>query len=106
MEITDELVRHLEALASLQLDSSARARMRADLERIVEYVRQLETLDTEDVPSTTTCSGSMTLRLRADDVRESLPREALLGNAPDARDGLYRVPRVLGGEDAREGEPS
>ena len=34
---------------------------------------------------------------REDVVRESLPRDAVLDAAPDAADGLFRVPRVLGG---------
>jgi aspartyl-tRNA(Asn)/glutamyl-tRNA(Gln) amidotransferase subunit C len=34
---------------------------------------------------------------REDIVRPSLPREQALAAAPDADDGLFRVPRVLGG---------
>ncbi len=101
MEITDELVRHLEDLACLRLDTEARARMRADLARIVEYVQQLETLDTRDVPPTTMVRVEGTSELRDDVEQASVERDAILGNAPDARDGFYRVPRVLG--DAGEG---
>jgi len=34
---------------------------------------------------------------RADVPREGLARERVLESAPDAKDGLFRVPRVLGG---------
>ncbi|MBU37296.1 MAG: Asp-tRNA(Asn)/Glu-tRNA(Gln) amidotransferase GatCAB subunit C, partial [Anaerolineaceae bacterium] len=33
--------------------------------------------------------------LRADEVRESLPREELLRNAPETEAGCFRVPAIL-----------
>ena len=32
---------------------------------------------------------------RADEVRPSLPREAILAEAPDAREGYFVVPRIV-----------
>jgi aspartyl-tRNA(Asn)/glutamyl-tRNA(Gln) amidotransferase subunit C len=34
--------------------------------------------------------------LRADEIRPSLTREEVLSGAPDAEDGRFKVPRILG----------
>lgn len=106
MKVTEQLVRHLEQLSSLRLTPEARARMRADLERIVEYVRQLESLDTDNVEPTAHVVATARQPLRADVVRESCSRDEILANAPDARRGFYRVPRFVGDEDASKGRGS
>jgi len=36
-------------------------------------------------------------RFRADVPHEGLDRETLLAGAPDSAEGLFRVPRVIGG---------
>ena len=40
-------------------------------------------------------SGSLSLRLRADVVEPSLPRDTVLANAPEAAAGYVRVPPIL-----------
>lgn len=95
MEISDADIRHLEALAALRLDDAARARMRGHLQRILEYVGQLEAIDVEGVPPTYHVIESSNV-LRPDAVQPSLSVEDVLRNAPDARGGFYRVPRFVG----------
>lgn len=102
MHITPELVRHLERLAALRLSAEARTRMCADLERIVDYVRQLEGLGALDVEPTRHGTATPPQRLRPDAVQASLPRDAILANAPERRDGFYCVPRFVGADTARE----
>jgi aspartyl-tRNA(Asn)/glutamyl-tRNA(Gln) amidotransferase subunit C len=98
MEIRDDEIRRLESLAALRLDTEEREILRAQLSRILDYVRQLESLDLDAVPPTTHVLPS-NQPLRADETRPSLPREQMLGNAPDQRDGHYRVPRFVGEEE-------
>lgn len=102
MHITPELVRHLERLAALRLSAEARERMCADLERIVDYVRQLEALGPLDVEPTRHGTLAPAQRLRRDAVQPSWPRDAILANAPESRDGFYRVPRFVGDEAKHE----
>ena len=96
MDFSDDDLRRLERLAAIELGPEEHARMRADLARILEYVRALQQLDVSNVPPT---FHGIDARppLRPDEVRESLAPEDVLGNAPDARDGFYRVPRFVGG---------
>ena len=95
VEITEGDVRHLEALALLRLDAPARERMRGQLQRILDYVDQLNAIDITGVPPTYHVIESSNV-LRPDEVQPSLSNDAVLGNAPDAQRGFYRVPRFVG----------
>jgi len=95
MAITDDDVRKLEALASLRLSDSDRARMRAHLEHILEYMQALDAIDVEGIAPTSQVVEAANV-LRADVVQASFPVETMLQNAPDARPPFYRVPRFVG----------
>ena len=99
MPINHRDIRYLEALASLRLAPKERERLRGQLERILEYVEQLQAIDVEGVPPTSHVLETQNV-LREDEVRPSLPPDVVLGNAPDAGHGHYRVPRFLGGSEA------
>ena len=97
MQIDDEVVRRLEALAALSLGPEERVRLQQQLSRILEYVQQLETLDVEGVPPTSHVLADRQ-PLRADESRPSTTRDEMLRNAPDSRGGYFRVPRFVGEE--------
>ena len=65
------------------------------IDAILEYAETLQALDTEGVPEADH-AGEATL-LREDAVAPGVARERALEAAPDAADGLFRVPRVIGG---------
>jgi aspartyl-tRNA(Asn)/glutamyl-tRNA(Gln) amidotransferase subunit C len=95
MRISDHDIRYLEALAALRLDEAERERLRGQLERILDYMQQLAAIDVEGVPPTSHVLDATT-PLREDRVQPSMSPEDALANAPDARDGFYRVPRFVG----------
>ena len=95
MAISDDDVRKLEALAALRLTDTDRARMRAHLAHILEYMRALDAIDVEAIAPTSQVVDAANV-LRADAVEASLPVETMLQNAPDARPPFYRVPRFVG----------
>jgi len=84
-------VLHVARLARLQLSDDEVARMSTELSSILGHIEKLSALDLTDVEPTThvVAVGSA---LRADDVRESLPREVAFDQAPDIADGGFRVP--------------
>ena len=89
-------VERVAALAHLELTDSETERFTRQLAEILSYFDRLQQIDTTGVPATThpVTSGPA---MRADDLRPSLPRDDVLANAPDAgRDGLFRVPKVIG----------
>ncbi len=95
MEITEGLVEHIAALARLDLSRSEREAMRGDLVRILEYMAQLDELNTDSVEPTAQVAATGA-PLREDEPAPSLPREIALGSAPRQADGAFVVPPVIG----------
>ena len=95
MRIPIKEVEHIARLARLRLTKEEKERYSVQLGKIIEYVRQLNELDLAKVPPT---SHVVPLKnvLREDVVRESLPQEEALRNAPQKEKGYFKVPKVLG----------
>jgi aspartyl-tRNA(Asn)/glutamyl-tRNA(Gln) amidotransferase subunit C len=89
--ISRDDVLHVAGLAWLALTEEEIERLTVELDAILEAVGVVSELDLADVPPT---SHPLDLvNVWADDVpHESLPLEDALANAPDAHDGLFRVP--------------
>ncbi len=94
MSLGADEVSRIAALARLALAPEARARLTAELDAILHLVGRLDAAATADTPPLLHPLDA-TAPLRADVVTEGDRREALLALAPQAQDGLYRVPRVL-----------
>ncbi len=62
---------------------------------VLDYAAQVAAIDTTGVPPTAH-PLPLTNVLRTDQARPSLDREEVLSMAPDAEDGRFRVPRILG----------
>lgn len=103
MRVTSKDVQYVADLAYLELTAEERARMERDLNSILDYVDRLNELDTSKVEplaqvSQLTVGHDLSLdsgHWREDEPRPSLPREAALGNAPQATDSFFRVPKVI-----------
>jgi aspartyl-tRNA(Asn)/glutamyl-tRNA(Gln) amidotransferase subunit C len=94
VKITLAEVEHVARLARLALGADEMARMRSQLDAILGYVEQLRRVDTAGVEPTAHVLPLVNV-MRDDEVRPSYPADAMLANAPDARDGQFRVPRIL-----------
>ncbi len=64
------------------------------LEKILDYVSQLEKIDTQNVPPTTRAVEVVNV-LREDDVEESAIRDNLLELGPKIEGQFYRVPKII-----------
>ncbi|MGH9025412.1 MAG: Asp-tRNA(Asn)/Glu-tRNA(Gln) amidotransferase subunit GatC [Acidimicrobiia bacterium] len=93
--ITRADAEHVARLARLELTDEELEAYTGQLASILEYADDIAALDTDNVPPT---SHPLPLRnvLRPDEVRPSLDRDEVLRAAPDATDGRFRVPPVLG----------
>ena len=86
-------MRHIAALAQLSLDDDEIAQLCSDLQSVLDYVAILDEADLEaEAPASPGAA-----ELRRDEVRPSLPVQEALAGAPDACDGLFRVPPALDG---------
>ena len=94
MSVTRDDVLHVAALARLQFDEAALAKMEDQLNTILAYVDTLQQLDTVDVPPTAHPFPAAA-PLRADTTAPSALSEALLDLAPERADRAIAVPPVI-----------
>ena len=86
-----EQVLHVARLARLRLSEEEVERMSSELSTILDHIEKINELDLDDVEPTSHVVEVENV-LRADEPRESWPREEILEPAPDAADGGFRVP--------------
>jgi aspartyl-tRNA(Asn)/glutamyl-tRNA(Gln) amidotransferase subunit C len=94
MSLTAEQVDWVANLARLELASAERAAITAQLRRIVEYVGQLQQLNTDGVEPLAHAHDVSNV-FRADEPQPSLSVDEALANAPRRRGEFYAVPAVL-----------
>ena len=94
MKITIAEVEHVAKLARLQISSDEKENLTEQMNRILLYMEKLNELNTVGVEPT---SHVLDLHnaFRADAVKESLPREQALENAPEANEAEFIVPRII-----------
>ncbi len=92
--VTVETLAHVARLARLSLADAEQATFARQLDEILAYAESIQDLDLEDVPPMS--HAHVSDALRADEPQPSLARETVLEQAPDAQDGFFRVPRVIG----------
>ncbi len=81
-------------LARLSIDPAQADRVLQDMDRILDFVDQMQQVDTSGIePLAHPIEARQ--RLREDRVTESNQREALLKNAPATENGLFLVPKVI-----------
>ena len=66
----------------------------SELSRILEWIEQLNEVDTEGVPPMTSVAA-MRLAWREDRVTDGGRPEDILANAPERQDGYFVVPKVV-----------
>jgi aspartyl-tRNA(Asn)/glutamyl-tRNA(Gln) amidotransferase subunit C len=89
-------VEHVARLARLALSEEELERMRVQLSAILEYIDKLAGVDVSNVEPTSHAVPLVNV-MRDDEVEPSLPREAMMANAPDPAGELFRVPRIIEG---------
>jgi len=94
MALTADEVRWVAHLARLELTDAELQVMTRQLSAILEYVNQLQQVNTEGVEPLAHPLPIHNI-FRADELTPSLPVDAALANAPDRRGDFYAVPAVL-----------
>ena len=94
MKIDEKLVRHVAALARLELTDEEIARYRKQLARVFGHIEQLSEVDIDGIRALSS-AGDFTNVFRKDEERSCLSQEEALRNAPEQKDGFFIVPRVI-----------
>lgn len=97
--IDADRVRRIAHLARLNLADDEVTLFSEQLSHILDYVEQLDSLDTANVEPLAH-SLPLTDVLRDDVPSNGLTREQATANAPATRDGFFSVPPVLGADGA------
>lgn len=93
--IKKEDIEYIAGLANLKIDDEEIETFTRQLGDILAYVEKLNELDTGGVVPTA-YTVPMKNVLREDKVEPSMDRKKVLSNAPDERDGQFRVPKIIG----------
>jgi aspartyl-tRNA(Asn)/glutamyl-tRNA(Gln) amidotransferase subunit C len=94
MAVTIEDVRWVATLARLEFSPDEEERLGRELNRILEYMKKLDELDTEGVEPTAHVVPVAGV-LRPDEAEVFGGVEELLALAPQTDQGYYRVPRII-----------
>ena len=100
--VSVEEVRRVAELANLELTADEEPRMQHDLNAILDYIAQLSEVDTTGVEPMAQVGGALAdavetagATLRADVVRPSLERRAVMAAAPETDGRFFKVPKVI-----------
>jgi len=94
MNITKETVEYVSHLARINLRDKELEVLAVQLKDILDFIDKLNSLDVTDI-SPTSHILALNNVLREDSLRESLPCEKALTNAPLKKDKFFGVPKVI-----------
>ncbi len=101
-KVSTEEVLHIAALSNLHLTSQEETSMQRDLNAILDYVAELNELDTSAIAPMAPVGELLAQRhgdsrqiLRQDQLFPSLAREAVMSSAPETDGAFFKVPKVI-----------
>tara|TARA_A100001035_G_scaffold263768_1_gene244552 strand:+ start:323 stop:616 length:294 start_codon:yes stop_codon:yes gene_type:complete len=93
-KITKEEVKKVAQLARLELNEGEINNHAEQLEKILKYIKQLEKIETDDVPCTTRAIEVINV-FREDEKKNSDCTEELLELGPSREDQYFKVPKIM-----------
>jgi aspartyl-tRNA(Asn)/glutamyl-tRNA(Gln) amidotransferase subunit C len=98
-KVTVEEVERVAALAHLELTTDETGRMLTDLNAILDYVAELNEIDTKGIAPLAQVSeledAATATVTRADEVLPSVDRAAVMPEAPESDQVFFKVPKVI-----------
>ena len=94
MKIDQASLQKIAHLARLNFDAQGAEKMSKDLSQVLDWVDQLQEVDTEGVAPLTNMSSEVNV-LRTDEIGAQLTQEEALKNSPQQENGFFTVPKVL-----------
>jgi len=94
-KVSADEIRRLASLSKIQLTDEEVEQYRKEFEKILDYVSQLQSVDTKGIEPTSQVTGLVNVT-RPDEIHDyGVSKEQLLNLAPDQEDGYIKVRRVL-----------
>ena len=92
--ISNETIEYVGILAKLELSDEEKEEAKRDMGRMLDYIDKLNELDTEGVEPLSHVFPVNNV-FREDAVVNGDDRENILANAPEQKDGAFKVPRTV-----------
>ena len=92
--ISNDEVKKVAQLARLELNENEIHQHAEQLEKILEYIKQLEKINTENVPCTTRAIEVVNV-LRKDEKKNYENSEEILDLAPSRENKFFKVPKII-----------
>lgn len=94
MTVDDTTVRRIARLARIKIEDNEVAELRDELSGILDWVEQLNEVDTENVAPMTRVAEHK-LKKRKDEVTAGDIADVVVKNAPQSEDDYFVVPKVV-----------
>ena len=94
IKITEDQVKKVAELARLKLNSNQVKHHAKQIEKILDYINQLEKIDTNGVACTTRAIEVINV-LRSDANNKFEDRDELLNLAPARENDFFKVPKII-----------
>ena len=92
--ISSDEVKKVAKLARLELNESEIQQHAGQLEKILDYIKQLEKINTENIPCTTRAIEVANV-FRKDEKKDFGNSEELLDLAPSRENKFFKVPKII-----------
>lgn len=92
--ISDETIEYVGILAKLDLSQEEKEAAKKDMGRMLDYIDMLNELDTSGVEPMSHVFA-MNNVFREDVVTNGDDKDNMLKNAPECKDGAYKVPKTV-----------
>lgn len=94
MEITRDTVKYVAHLARIELAQKELEVLSLQLQDILTFIDKLQQIETGNIQPTSHILPVQNV-LREDSIKQSLPPEEALKNAPAREEGFFVVPKVI-----------
>ena len=94
-ELNKDTIKYLSQLCRIHFSDKDQEQIVYDLKKILDYVEQLQELNTDDIKPCNHVLESMVNCYREDKIGDTMPRENFMANAPDKIGGMIKVPTII-----------
>lgn len=94
MAVSREEILHIAKLADLKIEENEIDEYAKNLEDILDFMKILDSVNTDNVEESIGSLNNVNV-FRKDEIKEFEDKEALLQNAPEQEDNMFRIPKVI-----------
>ena len=94
MNIDDKMLDYIGVLARLEIKDEDREKYKENLDKIIGYMDILNELDTSNIEAMSHAFPVKNV-FREDEIKSSVERENIILNAPNKKEGCFKVPKAV-----------